>query len=352
MRKGLIVSALLAAGAGLGSCNVAGPAALSSGRSVYNSVISATEDEQVLAMLVRKRYDESFGMLSVASVTATIKVGASLGTNVGFGPSSDYAGNLVPLSGGLTYEENPTISYVPLQGEVFITKMLAPITLEQALLLGGAHPSDTEVLRLVIRRINGVSNPLFDRGADPSRFDEFIRLYTSLRDGGFAQLMRNEHGETVIVFHDLTPERAEAARELFGVLGVDASAAPGTTTTIPMCLAIGAPSRDRIQIQTPSALEIITAIAEGVTAPEAHLETGIARTVGGDAAPFIRIEPTRQRPKDALVAVAHRGWWFSIDARDTASKQGFMLLRILIGMRLDDATAGSQAPVLTLPVGG
>ena len=55
-------------------------------------------------------------------MTANLKVGASLGANVGIGSDSSYAGNLVPLAAGATYEENPTISYVPLRGEQFVER--------------------------------------------------------------------------------------------------------------------------------------------------------------------------------------------------------------------------------------
>lgn len=353
MRARWTTSLLLTACCALGSCNVAGPAALNSGRAVYNAVINATEDEQVLAMLVRRRYDETFGMLAVGSVTANITVGARVGSNVGFGPSADYAGNLVPLSGALTYEENPTISYVPMRGEEFMTRMLAPITLEQALLLGRATTENAEVLRLVVRRINGIGNPMFGDGADRERFDSFVRLYAALRDAGFARVMRTEDNRPVLALHRMPSERRADARALLDLLGIDTPVATDEPTVVPLRLAVGTPSRTEIQIETPSALEAITAIADGVRAPEEHLREGLARPASdGVESALVRIESSRQRPKEALIAVQHRGWWFSIDSRDTASKQGFMLLRILIGMRLDQNDAGSHAPLLTLPVGG
>ena len=46
--------------------------------------------------------------------------------------------DLVPLSANRAYEENPTISHVPIRGEQLVARLLAPITLEQALLLSRA----------------------------------------------------------------------------------------------------------------------------------------------------------------------------------------------------------------------
>ena len=104
-------SALLVVGVlGLCGCAVVGPQSISAGRGVYTETINRTSDEQTLNMLVRLRYDETFGMMSVASVTANLQFSAQAATNIGIGDSENYAGNLVPLSAGVAYEENPTIS--------------------------------------------------------------------------------------------------------------------------------------------------------------------------------------------------------------------------------------------------
>ena len=64
-------SALLIAGVlGLCGCATIGPQSITAGRGAYTEVINSTEDEQILNVLVRQRYDETFGMISVASITA------------------------------------------------------------------------------------------------------------------------------------------------------------------------------------------------------------------------------------------------------------------------------------------
>ena len=49
----------------LGGCATVGPQSIAAGRGVYTEVINRTEDEQILNVLVRERYDETFGMVSV-----------------------------------------------------------------------------------------------------------------------------------------------------------------------------------------------------------------------------------------------------------------------------------------------
>ena len=78
----VLISAL-----GFCGCAVVGPQSIAAGRGVYAEVINRTEDEQILNVIVRQRYDETFGMMSVASVTANLRFSAQAGTNIGIGDS-------------------------------------------------------------------------------------------------------------------------------------------------------------------------------------------------------------------------------------------------------------------------
>jgi hypothetical protein len=53
-------------------CVAIGPRSITAGRGAYAEVINRTEDEQILNVIVRQRYDETFGMISVTSVTASL----------------------------------------------------------------------------------------------------------------------------------------------------------------------------------------------------------------------------------------------------------------------------------------
>ena len=100
------------------------------GRGAYNDVIARTSSEQTLGLLVRLRYSDPIGLLTVSSVTAGLKFSAEAKGEAGFGPRANYAGNLVPFSAGVGYEDSPTISYTPVDGEAFLREWLAPVTLE------------------------------------------------------------------------------------------------------------------------------------------------------------------------------------------------------------------------------
>lgn len=339
---------------GWAGCNVVGPSAITNGRGTYNDVINRTEDEQILTLLVRQRYDETFGLLAVSSVTASIRTGASVGANAGIGPESGYEGNLVPLSVGATYEENPTISYIPLRGEQFVERMLAPISLEQALLLSRASTDEIEVLRWVVRRANGLGNPLYSAERPGTGFERFIDLYVILRERGVLDIVRSQQGEYEMLLHSFKGEDAQQVREFFTTLGISvALEGERDHVLLPMTFLVGAPRTDGVDLETPSVLEVIRVAAMGVEVPEEHVTAGVARPSaiqGVERASIVSIRSSKTRPENAAVAVEHRGWWFSIDATDARSKQSFMILRTLIGMRLDQAVPSQQAPLLTVPV--
>ena len=334
---------------GASGCATVGPASISNGRSTYNAVINRTEDEQILSMIVRQRYDETFGMLAVASVTASLRLSKSAGVNAGVGPRSGYAGNLVPLSAGVEYEENPTISYVPLRGEQFTERMLAPITAEQALLLGRMSTDQVEVLRLVVRRANGLANPLYSSRGATWAFDRFVDRFAQLREKGKLDIVRSGDGTFELLLHDHTEEEARDAVEMLRMVGVDGER--GAPVTVPLRFFVGASRANGIDFETPSPLEVIEAAAAGVEVPDTHITEGLARpSVGGSSHELFVVHSSLTRPENASVAVLHRGWWFFVDGRDAQSKQVFMILRTLIGIRLDETVPGQRTPVLTVPV--
>src|SRR5438093_10466840 len=79
----------------------------------------------MVGLLVRLRYSDPIGLLMVSSVTAGLKFSAAAKGEAGFGPRANYAGNLVPFSAGIGYEDSPTISYTPVDGQAFLRRWLA-----------------------------------------------------------------------------------------------------------------------------------------------------------------------------------------------------------------------------------
>lgn len=342
----LALAPLLASG-----CQSLGAEALVTGRAAYNEVITRSGDEQLLALLVRDRYDESFGLLRVASVTAQVNVGASADVNVPVGPLDNFAENLVPFAAGASYSESPTISYVPLSGEALMTRLVAPVSLDKAVVLQRFDREPGQAFRLLVRRANGHANALHP-GQQPSEsFQRLIRLLVALPTGS-CDLVSHGNGHALLLRDG--PEQRATVSELVELLGLTAFRGRTGDLLVPVRTGFGAPpDGDALVLETRSILDVLRCAGAGIEVPAEHLSAGLAAPApgpGGEAA--LRIRCSESRPADAAVAVRHRGWWFSIDAADTASKRAFVQLRALVGMGLDTEGGGANAPVLTLPVGG
>jgi len=346
----LVVGAL-----GLCGCAVIGPRGISAGRPVYADVITRTDDEQILNMIVRMRYHESASLISVASITASLRFTSQIGTNIGIGSNDNYAGNLVPLSAGIAYEENPTISYLPLTGEDFMRRMLSPVSTKEWLLLGGPADHPGRVLALAVERINGIPGAFPGYGAPSPRFERFVEIFDRLQlahvfdivqapdtkgnDGYFADI------------HDYAGVYDNNVREMLNLLGIDAKV-DGSRILLPFREAIGSSSSE-IRVRMRSAYEVLQMFGACVDIPPEHLEAGIVEPAEWQTAEGERlftIHSSKRRPHNATVRIQFRDRWFYIDATDTPSKKAFMFLRTFIGMRLAAPAGSQQTPVLTVPV--
>jgi hypothetical protein len=342
------------------SCTVIGPRSISGGRGAYAEVINTTEDEQILGVVVRMRYDETFGMLSVASITASLRFRTQAGTNIGVGDSDNFAGNLVPLSLGVAYEENPTISYLPLSGEAFTRRMLSPISVEEWLLLKTSVRRADLIFDLAISRINGLRNPLLGDAPPSPEFKRIAELYGKLVDAGVLDYVKDTdaRGENRYFWdlHRYANGYGDNVREFLDLLGIEVEP-DGSPILLPLREAVG-PSSSAIHIGHRSAYEILRLFSTGIDVPADHLEAGIVEPTGSAMAarvPFMRIRSAEgdwwnSRPGESTVAVRHRDRWFYIDETDAQSKKAFVFLQILIGMRLATDESKQQAPVLTVPV--
>jgi hypothetical protein len=340
---------------GFCGCAVVGPQSITSGRKVYSEVINRTEDEEILNMIVRMRYDETFGMMSVASVTASLRFTTSTGIQLGFGDDNDYLGNLVPFSAGAAYEESPTISYVPLSGEDFMLRMLSPVATREWHLFASSAKHPGKVFDLAVRRVNRLRNPPLGEEPPTRDFARFVELYDRLRRAGVLDIVQASEsgGESNYFFdiHDYENAHGDSVRELLDLLGIEVKS-DGSTILLPLRLAVGS-SVSAIHVQTRSAYDVLREFGSGIEIPPAHLEAGIVEPLTWavpEEKQFITILSSKRRPDNATVRIRFRDHWFYIDATDTRSKRAFLFLRTFIGMRLADPGSAQRAPILTVPV--
>lgn len=349
LRLALAIPVLLA-----GGCQILGPATIRSGRAVYNDAITATNNQQVLAMIVRMRYGEPSGLLAVTAVTANVRFQVNASSQFGIGADSTFEGNLVPLSAGVAYEENPTISYVPVQGETYMRQYFSPLPLDLTVLLLSASHGSPQFMTLLVKAINGARNPGFlaSPSAEPDpRFARIAERIAALDRNGFLTWAQEE-GAFVLLLKGEGAGFAQDVGELYGLLGLKPPRDLAGVITLPVSHGVGKSDDAGIALTTRSLYDLFAIAAACVDVPEAHLESGLAERLPppGPAHSAIRIRRSNDRPKSAMVAFRHHDWWYWIDATDPASKLTFRILEALLSTRMAESVErGNATPVITVP---
>ncbi|MFO0895768.1 MAG: hypothetical protein U0574_12535 [Phycisphaerales bacterium] len=369
------VAALVSTGL-LAGCQVLGPTALSAGRGAYNDVIARTNSEQTLAMLVRMRYADPTGILTVTSVTAGLKFSARIGGEFGLGPTTNYDGNLVPLSAGAAYEDNPTITYSPVDGQAFLREWLSPISLESLCLIMQAGVDEEVLPMMLVERMNGLRGGPHASAEERRNLRRAIQLLAELRRTGAVAWVEappmpiagapapagagsgSGGSGFELMLAPISEQDAAEAAELLQLLGLSrpASGPNGAAIRVPLVLGVRTPGFWGVAVETRSVAGIMQHAAAAIEVPERHIQEGVVRPsppLESDDAPTFRIRSSSAPPEHANVAVQHRGWWFWVDDKDFQSKRLFKDIQILFQNRLAQATKGTQtAPLLTIPVGG
>jgi hypothetical protein len=297
------------------------------------------------------------GAPSVGSVTANLRAATTTEAQFGIGTDANFKGNIVPLAVGATYEENPTITYTPVQGERYAKGILSPVDLETLVLLLDIERPPDRLISVLIKRVNGLRNPMYGPPESRAAFEESIALLGRLENAGQATWTSTSAGTdrfSALVIHDYAPASRDVVGELLRRWGLPESLArQGRDIVLPVRLAFGKAAKPELNLQTRSVYDLIQIAAGCVEVPPEHAALGLPDPGFDGSSPlrgFLTIKSSADRPSaDVLVAVRHRGYWFYVAANDGPSKLAFRLLQTLIGMRLAEAVP-QALPALTIPL--
>ena len=146
----------------------------------------------------------------------------------GVGPKANYAGALVPLSGGVAYDENPTISYLPVQGDNHLRQLLSPIPLELLVPILNVSLDIEDSLTLLVMSMNAIPNPAFvttSEAARDDRFNQVAGLMGTLARAGALRFVESGTKEArfSLWLHDYAPAYRQHINDLLALLNVDAA---------------------------------------------------------------------------------------------------------------------------------
>ena len=307
----------------------------------------------------------------------------------------------------------PTITLVPGDTGDATQRFLTPISADTLVFLFQTSWPVSTVSRLWIERLNGVPNAAAASGPPQSNVPDFVRFrriaellqlsrekklatihpeetvvevggplpatsvtasamveaaksgfeYRPRGDASSLSLVRKERRLIIDVTPGAIahPEMQELATLLNlqpGLGRYEIVVAPGI---VPDPILFPGGPRTDLELSTRSTAQVFYYLANGVEVPPEHLASGVAiAPVGLDGSLFdsravtddlftVHCCPGHKPPKNAYVAVRHRGYWYYIDDRDQVSKSTLTL--VLQMSRLDFARQQPAAPFLTLPVG-
>lgn len=350
----LIVSALVLLMCG---CITVGPTSISRGRADYNEAINRTDDEQLLMALVRGRYGETSRLLAVTSVAANVRFGANAGAEVQFGEEEFTEWSVVPFRGGVAYEDNPTITYAPVQGEQYLQQIMSPISLRLLILAARSSLQPAGLFTILVKRINDIKNPNFlmsPLGEIDLRFSRLVGLLKLLTEVDVSHWLKSPQGESQfsLVIRNYAPEYSDKVRELLNLLGLQIPEDESKEIVLPIYSALKISGFEGIAIETRSTLDLIQIFRASVEVPEEHVRLGLAIDYPpkGLAGKDIRIRMSKERPENASVAVNYSKYWFYIDRADQRTKAAYRTLRSIWDITIANSTEQQPLPVLTVPV--
>jgi hypothetical protein len=352
---GLILTAAIA------GCSVVGPASVRTGRGDYNIAVQQTNAEQLLLNLVRLRYRDVPYFLEVASVSTSFELNTAASAGVSL-PES--AGNVYDLGAEVAVQENPTVTYTPLQGEQFVTQLMSPVSLDTLLLLYHSGWSIERVFRVALQSINDVRNAPSASGPTPDyvpRYKRFLEVTKLLRTLQIRHVLSLGHSTAAGTDKPFVEMRVDPkalgwdeVKQLCNLLNIE----PGRGT-FRLTTERGAGGKDRVAVATRSLSSILFYVSQGVAAPERDELAGrvtVTRDEHGSrfdwnevTGGLMRIASSSMPPDNAYVAVRYRGSWFYVNDSDLTSKSTFSLLMQLFALQAGDVR--SAGPILTLPVG-
>ena len=248
---------------------------------------------------------------------------------------SNYAGNLVPFGASATYEENPTISYVPVGGQQYLHRLTSPVPLAALAQLTGTLTDPAPIYTALVSSVNGIYNPdfLFPSVETDPRFSRFVAIMTKLtRMNRLRWVEDAKHtGRLSVAIAHYAPTYAAEVEELLGLLGLPAPKDPSQAVILPVSLALDGRDSGGIGITTRSVLRLMEILSAAIEVPEQDQGNGTTTDYPplGALGRNLRIHHAKSKPARTAVAVKYRDGWFYIGDKEHATKQFFRLLSVL-----------------------
>ena len=371
----------------ISGCSV-GPQMLQGVYLSYNDRVRATADEELLLNIVRLRYLDTIEFLAINSISAQASFNISLGAEIT--PKKADSTLVIPE---LHYSDRPTFSFSPQRGTQFAKRLVEPIRIDTLAYLAASDWPIKILMQLLVKEINGIVNEshgdiasfyrIADTLGDLQKKHKLLIAFTEHQKPVAAPIEKSlikasdlisaaKAGYTFIPDSDglhlrlsqpkpqpimLLRTTAPEARDILQQLRIT------KTDDDPIELLAGSKRRlhsssySNVHLRTRSVLGAIVYLTQGVTPPQSHIDRNLTFSTWPFPGPdndkidqVFKVQASPSKPQASL-AVRYRGYWFYIDETDLVSKSTFLVLSEIYRLSLVGSDR-SQAPLLTLPLGG
>ena len=284
----------------------------------YNETIHYNNSQQMLLNLVRLKYRETPLFMEVGALSASYDASGSL--EFGAGRISD-AGVVNGRVGG-SFSARPTITYTPLSGEMYVRRVLAEIDPETFILLVHSGWPIDSLCQVMTEKIMDFRN-----NEDEETYPAFLELVQTLAEAQDEDRLRFLQEEDEHMVMEITTTR--------GDLFAGRRTTESRSYLVPL---------ERFMFR--SLLDLMFFLGKNTDVPEDQLDQVRSGRTNG----WMHIRYHKHEPEDAVVAVRHNGYYFSIARNDIRSKDTFALLKLLFAIQAGDVK--TVQPILTLPIAG
>lgn len=299
-------------------CASIGPSVIPRDRTEYLSSIADSWKEQTLLNVVRIRYGDAPSFLDVSSVVSSYAVGGQLsaGGMINSNLTSVAPWNTATFGAGAAYQDRPTISYTPLQGDKFTKSLMRPIPPVGIFqLIQAGYPADF-VLLVTVRLLNGVANQSSMGGQVQQAAPEFYPLLDALRRlqrSGEVTMRVEKRGTEEIGALVFAPSRTAQVNQDLKFLSDTLNLKPGKNGEIAIVLSAVQRNDRELAVLSRSMTEILIELAAGIEVPAEHVaqrrtvpSARLASAENPRDRPLVRILSGPVAPDDAFSAVRYR----------------------------------------------
>lgn len=321
---------------------------LSLDRLAYNETLQYSTMQQNLLNIVRLRYNDPPYFLSVNSIVSQFVYTKSMQSNGAL--NNNYLGSpmayVIPsVTPSLSLEDRPTITFTPLQGTEFVTRLMTPVDLSVVYMMLRAGWGFSHVFRPIVDQIGSIHGAKTASRPTSSRVPEYREMLI------LTNAFRKLQAARSLEFTALEEEKKFALKLVvtnFSVLNTKEKLVLrkiSITPEEPYVTLVRHPSQEphEVYVQTRTVLGIFNYFSKGVDVPDIDIEKHrVPMTYYPDGRMFdwrlitgklFKVKVSAQRPKfKTMVMVKYRNYYFYIDDNDFESKESFILMTILMGI--------------------